>query len=291
MSAASGPASTDPGAGPGAVGPTSMPGTDRGWDRWALALLAGVLVALAWRPSAEFSAWLALDIADRQPWGSVLGRQYLAAPVHAFSFRPGSVALLKGLAALGSPLDGWLQALEALLVFPFLAVARRWGMERLGLPAVAASAAAALALLTPAGLFNAWHLGELDLLGGALLLGGDLLLRRARSGRAAGPALAAFAAAILLKDSVAVLVLVALAAQAWEARAEEGRWDTLPTRLLVGCTVALVALFLRRPEWGRLVGGDGPVAAWGGLGSGLLAVLREQEEIFDARAVFFADES
>jgi hypothetical protein len=231
----------------------------RSLDRIALCALGLVVVALAWRPSGEFSAWLAFDIADRQPWGSILGRTYLAAPVHALSFRPGSVALLKGLAALGTPLDPWLQALEALLVLPFLAVARRWGIERLGLPGPAASAAAGLALLTPAGLFNAWHLGELDLLGAALLLGGDLLLRRARDGAGAAPAVALFAAAVLLKDSVAVLALVALAAQAWEARADEGTWDTLPSRVLAGCVAALAMLFLRRPEWGRLIGG--PVAA------------------------------
>ena len=238
----------------------------RGWDRWALAGLGLVVVALAWRPSAEFSAWLALDIAERQPLGSVLGRQYLAAPVHALSFRPGSVVLLKGLAALGTPLDGWLQALEALVVLPFLAVARRWGMERLRLPGPAASAAAALALLTPAGLFNAWHLGELDLLGAALLLGGDALLRRARGGGTAWPAVLAIVAAILLKDSVAVLALLCVAVQAWEARQEEGTWDTLPSRLLVGCSVALLLLFVRRPDWGRLIGGpDGGAVGVSGL--------------------------
>jgi hypothetical protein len=232
-------------------------------DRLALALLGLAVVGLAWRPSGEFSAWLALDIADRQPLGSILGRQYLAAPVHALSFRPGSVVLLKGLAALGTPLDGWLQALEALIVVPFLAVSHRWGRVRLGLSSVGASAAAALALLTPAGLFNAWHLGELDLLGAALLLGGDLLLLRARSSGRIGGALAVFVAAVLLKDSVAVLALVCLVVHTWEARQAEGTWDTVPGRLFVGVTVGLALLFLRRPEWGRLIGGPGPVAFWG----------------------------
>ncbi len=214
------------------------------------AFVALILALIGWRATAEFSAWLAFDIAERQPWSSILGRHYLAAPVHALSFRPGSMALVKLLAALGTPLDPWLPVLKGLVAVPFAFVATTWLTERAKLPG--AAAAVVLVLLTPAALFNTWHLGEFDLLGAALLLAGDLALLRGRK-----TAVLWFVAAILLKDSVAALALVFLAVHAWEARAREGTWDTKPGRLLVGCAAALAVLFLRRPEWGRLLGGPG----------------------------------
>ena len=260
-------------------------------DRLVLGAASAVLVVLAWRSSAEFSAHIALDASLRQPLGGLFGRVLLAEPVNGLSFRPLSVLLARAFAFLGDPTSPWPNALKALLVVPFLGIARSWWQQlELGPSRVPLL----FVLGVPAVLFNVWHPGEFDLVGAILLLAVDLSLLRARAGSApttAVPpaALVAAVAALLLKDSVAVLLLVLLAVRALEAFRVDRHLDSAPARLLAGMSAALFVFFLAQPEWGRMVGPASAAKGSTGVQSGPVVDLAAvPERLLASTSVVFA---
>lgn len=192
----------------------------------ALLGVAVIGTVIAHRPTAEFSAHMAVDVSTRM-WAGPFARVHLPEGLGTETFRPFSVVIVRIFAALGGPLSPAVGALKAFLSAGSFAVAAiLWGRSR-GASWVA-PAAALLTLLTPAGWFNTIHLSELDLMGAALLLLGDRALRSERRGALA---LWPFAAAILLKDSVA-LAAVALVAGHVVSGATERRkraWSLLWT--------------------------------------------------------------
>lgn len=232
-----------------------------------LAVVGGILLLLGSRGTAEFSAHMAMDISQRIPFGSLFARVYMAEGMDTVTFRPGSVVAMRALGLFGSPLDGSLGFLKTLLIVPWLVAAYAWGRRRLG--EIGGAVVALAPLLVPAGLFNAWHLGEWDLLGATFLLGADELLLRGRERRGvllAGAAL--YVAGLLLKDSIAVATLLMLVLASLRDLRDGRGFGTPPQLLLVGCAAALGVFFLHRTPWQELM-------AWfGGSEGALTAVAR-----------------
>lgn len=239
-------------------------------DRRAVALLAVVglvVVVLGSRGTAEFSAHMAMDISQRMPLGSLFARVYMAEGMDTVTFRPGSVVAMRALGLLGNPLDGLLGFAKSFLVVPWLVAAWFWGRRRLG--TLGGTVVALAPLLIPAGLFNAWHLGEWDLFGATLLLGADELLLRGRERRRHVLLAGAFyVAALLLKDSIAIATLLMLSLASLRDVRDGRGWGTAPQLLLVGCVGALSVFFLHRTPWQQLMAwldpGPAEFAARGG---------------------------
>ncbi len=137
------------------------------------------------------------------------------APMNAWGFRPLSLVLMKGAATLwgdGLP-PGWLLGGKAALGgIAWLAAATAW-LRAHALSRVAPWAALAALMLSPH-LFSSWHLTELDHLGAAALLAGLTALRVGRGPGATLFAAVGIGAAMLLKESSALVSLAFLAAGA-----------------------------------------------------------------------------
>lgn len=213
-----------------------------------------LLVALpGWRQSAEFSVHMAFDSVALAPPGSLFDRFYLAGGMDVDSFRPAGVLLVRALSALGTPLDPGLGLFKALWLLPFGLVGLWWARRR-GLGRLSALVVA-LCVISPPALFNSWHLSEFDLLGATLLLALDgCLLGSGEAGARTWVevALAAVAAlaAILLKDSLAVLALVFLGLAglaSWRRRGDAAGSAPL---LATGCAAALgVWMLTQMPDF------------------------------------------
>ncbi|MCO4773244.1 MAG: hypothetical protein KDA24_24635 [Deltaproteobacteria bacterium] len=217
-----------------------------------LALVGLLVVVLGSRGTAEFSAHMAMDISQRMPLGSLFARVYMAEGMDTVTFRPGSVVAMRALGLLGSPLDATLGFAKSLLVLPWLLAAFAWGRRRLG--SVGGVVVALAPLLIPAGLFNAWHLGEWDLLGATLLLGADELLLRGRERRRLLLLAAAlYIGALLLKDSIAIATLLMLGLASVRDLRDGRGWGTAPQLLMVGGAAALGVFFMHRTPWQELM--------------------------------------
>ena len=135
------------------------------------------------------------------------------APMNAWGFRPLSLVLMKGAATLwgdGLP-PGWLLAGKAALGgVAWLAAATAW-LRAHALSRVAPWAALGALMLSPH-LFSAWYLTELDHLGAAAMLAGLTALRVGRGWGATLVAAGGLGAAMLLKESSALVCLAFLAA-------------------------------------------------------------------------------
>lgn len=226
---------------------------------WIAALLVGALLVIAggWHGSGEFSAHGALDVARRQPISSVMSHVLLVEPVDAPSFRPLNVLFVRLFGALGDPSHPLPTALKtAFEVGAFLLAGWLWLRRRL--PPPLRAAALLVALATPAALFDAWHAGEWGLLGAALVLLGDELLEPGPAGkrttaRLVGAAMA-WLAALLLKDSVAVIALCVLGLRAWEGWRAERRLDGPATLFALAGASLLAVFFFTTPPWGQALG-------------------------------------
>ena len=224
-----------------------------------LAVIVGLLAA---RPSAEFSSHMAFDVAARMTAGP-FARVYLPEGLDTETFRPISILLVRLMAAWGSPLHPWIGLCKGLSVPIFMGIVVIWGRAR-GLGAVGPIAGLAT-ILTPAGLFNSWHLTEFDLIAAAFILGGEVLLLRARTlpgWRATVLAALPFVAAAWLKDSAGVLAVVVLGASWVDERRDGLGWRGPAARVGALVVMMLLGFFLL-----------GPTPRPGGPGASILADL------------------
>ncbi len=185
----------------------------------ALGVLAAVAAALAFAgtvPLVDHMTHRVQVLAEGVSWSRWWAPLWMPAPIEAWSLRPGAVLLTKLHVALFGALTpapvAWMRLEAWLTLTVFGAGAWTWlrahGWGRLALPA------AALALLPGPALFSAWYAPELDALGAGILLFGTGLLA------APGPARVRHAlgvggvvAAVLLKESAALLAFAFLFAE------------------------------------------------------------------------------
>jgi len=228
----------------------------RGWTV-GLLVAAGLVVAAGWHGSGEFSAHGAFDASRRQPLSALMSHILLVEPVDAPSFRPLNVLLVRLFGGLGDPshpLPNLLKGGAEVGLWLFAG----WMWLRRRLPPEQRAAALLIALAAPAALFDAWHAGEWGLLGAALILLADEWMSPDDSGhRPTGRLVAsgaAWLAALLLKDSVAVIALCVLGLRALEAWRAERRLDGPAAWFAAAGASLLAVFFFTSPPWGQALG-------------------------------------
>lgn len=202
----------------------------------AVALVATCVLGMvfAWRPTAEFSAHMAVDVSVRQLAGP-FARVFLPEGLDTETFRPLSVVFVRLLAAFGGPLDPVASGLKGASAILFAVAALRW--SRATGAGWKGALAAWLTVLSPAGWFNVVHFTEFDLLGAALLLEGD---RALRGDRPIPRAVLPLFLALILKDSVALSAITLVGAHVLlQARSKQA--DLVPlAALLVGALLTFL---------------------------------------------------
>jgi hypothetical protein len=225
----------------------------------AIALLSGVLAMVGATPLLDHMTHRVLMLVDAVPWSRWWAPLWMPAPIEAWSLRPGAVLLSKLQASAAGPLAPpslWSMRLGAAAsgtlfgagAFVWL---RAHGWGRLALPA-----AVAPLLLAPT-LFSLWYVVEFDALGAGLaLLGTGLLAGPSPSRPRSAVGVVAVVAAVLLKESAALLTFAFLFAEAGLAW-RDGRRGTLRRAGGLLAVVLLGYALLAAP----IVGSDDSVLA------------------------------